>query len=93
MSTENKTIAVLGTLDSKGEEHKKCAITCANMGMPLGVLEDKTNKIYLIIPNGHADPKKPVMEYFGKKVEVDATFWKMGGLVSLEVKSIREVKP
>ena len=41
--------------DSRGEKHVKCATYCVNLGMPLGLLEDETSKVYLIIPPGHED--------------------------------------
>ena len=79
--------------DSKGAEHIKCATVCANLGMPLGVLEDETENVYLIIPSGHEDPKKAVMPFLGKKVKIDAILYTMGGLTGLEIESISEVKP
>ena len=78
--------------DSKGEKHIKCATYCANLGMPLGVLEDGTDKIYVIIPPGHEDPKGPVMPYVGKKVKIDAILYTMGGLTGLEVEKIEAVE-
>jgi hypothetical protein len=78
--------------DSTGEKHIKCATYCATLGMPLGLLEDETNKIYLIIPAGHEDPKGAVMPYIGKKVKVDAILYSMGGLTGLEIEKIEESK-
>ena len=78
--------------DSRGEKHIKCAEYCANLGMPLGVLEDETNKLYLIIPPGHEDPKKLVMPFLGKKVKVDAILYTMGGLTGVEIEKIEEIK-
>ena len=77
--------------DSKGEKHTKCAIFCANQGMPMGVLEDGTNKIYVIIPPGHEDPKRPIMPFLGKKVKIAAILYTMGGLTGLEVQEIAAV--
>ena len=78
--------------ESRGEEHIKCAEYCANLGMPLGVLEDKTNKLYLIIPPGHEEPKKQVMSYFGKKVKVNGTLYTMGELTGVEIEKIEEIE-
>jgi len=78
--------------ESKGKEHIKCAEYCANLGMPLGVLEDKTNKLYLIIPPGHEEPKKQVMAFLGKKVKVNATLYTMGELTGVEIEKIEEIK-
>lgn len=42
---------------SCGEQHVKCVLFCAELGMPLGVLEEDTEQIYLVLPPGHDDPK------------------------------------
>lgn len=78
--------------ESKGEKHVACAESCANMGMPLGVLEDGTNKLFLIIPPGHEDPKQLVMPFLGKKVKIDAVLYAMGGLTGVEIQKIEELK-
>lgn len=78
---------------SRGEEHIKCAEYCANLGMPLGVLEDGTDKLYLIIPAGHADPKTLVFPHLGKKVNIDGVLYAMGGLTGVEIGKIEEVEP
>ena len=78
--------------DSHGEKHIKCGTYCANLGMPLGLLEDETDKVYLIVPPGHEDPKGPVLPYMGKKVTVDAILYTMGGLTGLEIEKIQPAK-
>lgn len=77
---------------SQGPKHAKCALTCANMGMPLGVLEEGTNNIYLIIPPGHEDPKGPVVAFLGQKVTIEAILYSMGGMTSLEVEEIKAIE-
>jgi len=57
------------------------------------VLEEGTDKLYLIIPAGHADPKTPVLPHLGKKVKVDGVLYAMGGLTGVEIGKIEEVKP
>ena len=78
--------------DSRGEKHIKCGTSCANLGMPLGLLEDETDKVYLIVPPGHEDPKGPVLPYMGKKITVDAILYTMGGLTGLEIEKIHPAK-
>lgn len=76
---------------ARGEEHIQCAVMCANMGMPLGVLEDETEQIYLIVPSGHSDPKEGVLEHIGKHVKVKGTMLALGGLTTLEIEEVREI--
>jgi hypothetical protein len=77
--------------DSKGPDHLKCAEYCATLGMPFGFLEDKTNKIYLILPEGHNDPVTPYKKYLAKKVKVKALLYTTGGMTGLEIESIEEM--
>jgi hypothetical protein len=77
--------------DSKGPDHLKCAEYCATLGMPFGFLEDKTHKIYLILPDGHENPVKPYKKHLGKKVKVKALLYTMGGMTGFEIVSIEEL--
>ena len=43
--------------DGFGPGHTQCALECAEMGMPVGLLQKGTGKIYLIVPTDHADPE------------------------------------
>lgn len=74
--------------DLKGEEHIKCAAYCAGLGMPLGLLADDSDRIYLIVPSGHADPKEGVLDHIGKRVKVEGLVHEAGGLTSLQINKI-----
>ena len=74
--------------DSKGPEHVKCALNCAELGMPLGILEDDTDVIYLIIPAGLGAPKEGVDGFIGQHVTAKLMLFRSGGLNSAEVMSI-----
>ena len=78
--------------DSKGPNHLKCAEYCASLSMPFGLLEDGTNKIYLILPGGHDNPTELIMPYIEKKVKVDGIIYTMGGLTGFEIQEIEEIK-
>ena len=74
--------------DSKGPDHLKCAEYCATLGMPFGFLEDKTNKIYLILPDGHKNPIEPYKKFLAKKVKVKGLVYRTGGVEALEIESV-----
>lgn len=76
--------------DGFGPDHAQCALECAEMGMPVGLLQKGTGKIYLIVPTDHADPADPLSPYFGKQVQVDAVVYRRGKLNSVEILSIEE---
>ena len=77
--------------DAKGPEHEKCALYCANLGMPLGLLEDGTGKIYLILPSGHGDPKEAVLPFISKRVKAEAIVYTAGDLTGIEVVEIAAI--
>lgn len=76
-----------------GPDHAQCVTHCSTLSMPLGLLEDKTHRVLAVLPTGHADPRKAVGAYLGKKVAVEGTIYTMGGLAALEVNKIGEVSP
>jgi hypothetical protein len=47
--------------DSKGPKHTKCATVCADLGMPLGLLEDETNESSCSCPPATQRRRKPWM--------------------------------
>jgi hypothetical protein len=38
-------------LGARGESHRQCTIDCVKAGIPAGILEDGTNKVYVLLPN------------------------------------------
>ncbi|HIG16572.1 MAG TPA: hypothetical protein EYQ31_04360 [Candidatus Handelsmanbacteria bacterium] len=74
--------------DATGPKDVKCALNCAELGMPLGILEEGTETIYLIIPAGHGAPKEAVVGFIGQHVTAKLMIFRNGGLNSAEVMSI-----
>lgn len=77
--------------DSKGHSHADCAKYCAEQGIPLAILEDKTDKIFLSIPIDHSDPNASLKEYIAKKVTVTGELFSKGGLTGIHIKKIKTV--
>ena len=75
-----------------GEKHLKCATNCANTGIPMGILEDGTNEIYMIFPPGHKNPNEQVMAFLEKDVLVKGTIHRKGGLKGISISEIVERK-
>jgi len=38
-------------MGAKGESHRQCAIDCIKAGIPAGLLEEGTGKVYVLLPN------------------------------------------
>lgn len=75
-----------------GEKHLKCAEHCAELSLPLGLLEDQTNQVYLILPPGHTDPRPLVLPHLGKRVRVQGQHYAMGGMNGLEIGKIEALE-
>jgi len=79
-------------MDAKGPKHIKCAEMCAKQGVPLGILNEKDNQIYLVFVEGHGNPNEKAMPFIGKRVEVMGKVDSKGGLKGITVEKISEVK-
>jgi len=74
---------------AKGAQHQECAIACAKAGQVLAILEQKTNKLYLIATeNPGEDPNAQVIEYVAKKVTVTGRTYTRGGVTAIKIAEI-----
>lgn len=69
-----------GMMEGKGEEHKECAISCIKRGLPAGILEDKTNAVYLVMPaKGMEGGSEALAKHAAQKVTMTGTLTEKGG--------------
>ncbi len=79
-----------GLMGAKGESHRPCGISCAKAGIPMGLLQDGTNKLYVLLPNKDNSPLPPeVMDKMGRKATITGKIYSTGGSQFLTVESIR----
>lgn len=78
--------------DSRGSDHAKCALYCAEQGIPLGILDEESGDIYLPLPEGHSDPNKVLIDYIAKVVTATGTVYERGGLKQIEIEEIEVAK-
>ncbi len=79
-----------GLMGAKGESHRQCAIDCVKAGIPAGILEDGTNKVYVLLPNKDKSPlPKAVIDKMAKKVTITGKIYKTGGSQFLTIESIQ----
>jgi len=77
-------------MGAKGESHRQCAIECVNKGIPAGLLEDGTNKVYVLLPNKDKSPlPKTVIDRLGRKATITGKVYSSGGSQFLTVESIK----
>jgi hypothetical protein len=74
---------------AKGEAHKECALACAKAGQVLGILERKTNKLYLIATERPGeDPNKGLIDYCGQSVSAKGRVFSRGGFTAIQLVSV-----
>ncbi len=77
--------------NSRSPEHLDCTNYCAGKGISLGVLEEKTRRIYISFPVDHSNPNAKLMEFIARRVEVQGEVFSKGGLTGIFVRSVREL--
>jgi hypothetical protein len=78
------------TMDANGPGHKKCAISCAQAGIPVVMVEKGTNKSYILIPNKDDSPlPKSVIDRMEDDVTVTGKVFEKDGTNFLQVESVK----
>ncbi|MGZ3590975.1 MAG: hypothetical protein ACXU99_09990 [Thermodesulfobacteriota bacterium] len=78
-------------MGAKGESHRQCAIDCFKAGIPAGLLENGTNKVFVLLPNKDKAPlpQKEILEKMGRQASVTGKVYTSGGSNFLTVESIK----
>ena len=70
----------LNGMASSSDDHTQCAIDCIKGGLPVGVVEDKTEKLYVLVPErGMKGANEELVKYASHKVKITGTFREKGG--------------
>ncbi len=92
-----KPIALTGTVvdtgcyfghGGSGEKHLVCATACAQAGVPLAILEDKTGALYLPVASDHKNPNTRLMPFVEKRVRIDGALILKGGMKGVVIKTV-----
>jgi len=76
-------------MGAKGESHRQCAIDCVKAGIPAGLLEEGTGKVYVLLPNkDKTGLPKGVMDKMGRTASITGKAYTSGGSNFLTVESI-----
>ena len=74
----------------KGESHRQCAIDCLKAGIPAGILEEGTGKVYVLLPSkDKTGLPKGVIDKSGRTATVTGKVYVVGGSQFLTVESIK----
>ena len=77
-------------MGAKGESHRQCAIGCVKKGIPAGILQEGTNKVYVLLPSKDASPlPQSVIDNMARKVTITGKAYITGGTQFLTVESLK----
>jgi hypothetical protein len=78
------------SMGAKGESHRPCGLECAKKGIPVGLLEEKTNQVYVLLPAKDKGTLPPeLIDKMGRKATVSGKVYKSGGSQFLTVESVQ----
>ncbi len=79
--------------DGRGEQHKECALKCAKAGVPLAILEEKTNAVYFTGRlKGMGSANELLIPFVGEIVSVKGKLAERGGAKMLLIDTVERVK-
>jgi hypothetical protein len=75
---------------AQGPSHRACAIACAKKGIPVTLVEDGTNKPYVLLPpkDKQGLPESVISRMEGE-ASITGTVYTKGGVSYLRVKSVQ----
>jgi len=77
-------------MGAKGESHRECAIDCVKAGIPAGLLEEGTGKVFVLLPNkDKSGLPKGVIDKLGRTASITGKVYTSGGTNFLTVESIK----
>src|SRR5512139_3746511 len=77
-------------MGAKGESHRQCAIDCIKAGIPAGLLEEGTGKVYVLLPSKDKTAlPSGVMDKMGRVASITGKVYTSGGSQFLTVESIK----
>ena len=79
---------------SRGESHRVCAQKCADAGIPLALVLDKTDEVvWLASVDDMETPNAKLKPFAGRRVTVTGTWAERGGAKLLLVHSVKAASP
>jgi hypothetical protein len=77
-------------MGAHGASHQKCAIGCAKAGIPVVLVDDKTDNYYVLLPPKNAQPlPSSIINKMEDEVTVTGQEYNKGGVRFLTVESVK----
>ena len=78
---------------SIGDSHRECATSCAKAGVPLAILDQKSQTLYLpLAKNHHAPANADLMPFIEKDIRVTGSVIEKNGMKTILLESIEAAK-
>ena len=82
-----------GMMGGRGEDHKQCAVDCINGGLPVGILDSRTERVYIVVPKkGMEGANKTLVQYAAQKVKLTGAVVEKGGSRLFIYTNVEEAK-
>jgi hypothetical protein len=77
-------------MGARGASHKQCGLACAAKGIPVGLVEKGTDKLYVLLPNkDKAAVPQDAIDRMGETATVTGHTYSKGGSNFLTVESVK----
>jgi len=77
-------------MGARGSGHKECGLECVKKGIPVGLVEKGTDKLYVLLPNKDKEPvPEAAVNKMGETVTVTGHTYAKGGSNFLTVESVK----
>jgi len=78
----------------RGEGHRQCALMGARSGESLGILDDQTKLLFVLVPDLTAGPEPhPLLPYVAQKVEARGVTVERGGINGIILRQVKPIGP
>lgn len=82
------------SMGAKGADHRQCAVDCANGGIPLAILEEKTGNVYFVgqTKEQMKGANDMLVDHAAHKVTVKGKLVERGGAKMILLSSVQTAK-
>ena len=78
------------SMGARGASHKQCGMDCAKKGIPVGLAEKGSDKVYVLLPAKDKEPLPAgLVDKMGSDVTVTGKVYAKGGSTFLTVESFK----
>ncbi len=83
-----------GMMGGRGEGHKQYAVDCIKGGLPVGIVEDTTDQVYVLVPQspGMKGANEELVKYTAERVKLTGNIVEKSGQKLFVYAKVEEVK-